>query len=55
MRARRRQRKRPIDDAAEILPGYDKAGDHEEQVDEQIEVPCVRDHETADRHVLEVI
>ena len=37
-----------IVDAAEILPGNDKAGDDKEQIDEQIEMPGVRDHETAD-------
>ena len=42
-------------DAAEILSRDDEAGDHKEQVDEQIEMPGVCDHETADRHVLEVI
>ena len=44
-----------IVDAAEILSRDDEAGDHKEQIDEQIEMPGVRDHEAADGHVLEVI
>ena len=47
--------RRGIVDAAEILAGDDEAGDHKEQIDEQIEMPGVGDHETADRVVLEVI
>ncbi len=47
--------RRGVVDAAEILAGDDEAGNHKEQIDEQIEMPGVGDHETADRAVLEVI
>ena len=41
--------RRGIVDATEILPGDDEAGNDKEQIDEQIEMPGVRDHEAADR------
>ena len=44
-----------IGDAAEILPGDDEAGDDKEQIDEEIEMPGMLDHEMAGREVLEVI
>ena len=48
-------RRRRVVDAVQILPRDDEAGDREEQIDEQVEVPGMVDHEPTGGPVLEVV
>ena len=47
--------RRRVADPVQILTGDDEAGDDEEQIHEQVEVPGMVDHEPAGGPVLEVI